>query len=77
MGRGCGVSANEYSCTHGAQINVGDLTPYLTYESKETKEKGVTIKFAPAIGCEGTRCSSSKLASYKKKVRYGAAFCQT
>ncbi len=30
---GCGgVSANElYSCAHGAQINFGDLTPYLTY----------------------------------------------
>jgi hypothetical protein len=26
-----GVSANEYSCAHGAQINFGDLTPYLTY----------------------------------------------
>ncbi len=23
--------ANEYSCAHGAQINFGDLTPYLTY----------------------------------------------
>ncbi len=31
VGVGCGVSANEYSCAHGAQINVGDLTPYLTY----------------------------------------------
>jgi len=29
----CGVSVNEYSCAHGAQINFGDLTPYLTYES--------------------------------------------
>jgi hypothetical protein len=28
---GCGVSANEYICAHGAQINFGDLTPYLTY----------------------------------------------
>jgi hypothetical protein len=28
---GCGVSASEYSCAHGAQINFGDLTPYLTY----------------------------------------------
>ncbi len=28
----CGVSANEYSCTHGAQINFRDLTPYLTYK---------------------------------------------
>ncbi len=28
----CGVSsANEYSFTHGAQINFGDLTSYLTY----------------------------------------------
>ncbi len=24
--------ANEYSCAHGAQINFGDLAPYLTYE---------------------------------------------
>jgi hypothetical protein len=29
---GCGVSANEYSCAHGAQINFGDLTPYITYD---------------------------------------------
>ncbi len=27
----CGASANEYSCAHEAQINFGDLTPYLTY----------------------------------------------
>jgi hypothetical protein len=27
-GGGCGVSVNEYSCAHGAQINYGDLTPY-------------------------------------------------
>jgi hypothetical protein len=32
MGGCCGVSANEYSCAHGAQIkNFEDLTPYLTY----------------------------------------------
>ncbi len=29
-GGGCGVSANEHSCTEGAQINFGDLTPYFT-----------------------------------------------
>jgi hypothetical protein len=33
-GAGCGASANEYNCTHGAQINFGDLTPYLTYDCK-------------------------------------------
>jgi hypothetical protein len=30
-GGGCGVSAHEYSCAHGAQIIFGDLVPYLTY----------------------------------------------
>jgi hypothetical protein len=29
--RPCGVSANEYSCAHGAQINFRDLALYLTY----------------------------------------------
>ncbi len=29
-GGGFGVSANEYSCAHGVQINFGDPTPYLT-----------------------------------------------
>jgi hypothetical protein len=31
---GYGVSANEYSCAHGAQINFEDLTPYLTFGGK-------------------------------------------
>ncbi len=33
-GESCGITAkwaNGYSCAHGAQINFGDLTPYLTY----------------------------------------------
>jgi hypothetical protein len=30
-GGGYGVSANEYGCSHGAQVNFGDLTPYLAY----------------------------------------------
>ncbi len=33
-GKFFGVSANEYSCAHGAQINFGDLTPYLTDDRK-------------------------------------------
>jgi hypothetical protein len=34
-GEGCGVSPNnEYRCTHGAQINFGDITLYLTYDFK-------------------------------------------
>ncbi len=31
MGVCFGVAGNEYSCVYGAQINIGDLTPYLTY----------------------------------------------
>ncbi len=27
----CGVSADEYSCAHGTQVNFGYLTSYLTY----------------------------------------------
>jgi hypothetical protein len=34
----CGVSANEYSCAHGAQINFGDPTPYLTYDVVTSRE---------------------------------------
>ncbi len=30
-GGGCGVSDNEYSSAHEAQVNFGYLTPYLTY----------------------------------------------
>jgi len=30
-GGGCVVSFKEYICVHGAQINFGDLTSYLTY----------------------------------------------
>jgi hypothetical protein len=33
-GGSCGVSANEYGCAHGGQINFGDLTPYLSYVDK-------------------------------------------
>ncbi len=41
-GGGCGVSANEYSCAHGAQINFGDQTPSLPYDihhEENTKEE--------------------------------------
>jgi hypothetical protein len=30
-GEGGVVTANEYSCAHGAPKNFGDLAPYLTY----------------------------------------------
>jgi hypothetical protein len=55
-GGSCGVSANEYSCAHGAQINFEDLTPYLTYEhmyiftvewsvSKNSKQEWLSAAF--------------------------------
>ncbi len=35
MGWGFGVSANEYSCAHGAQINFGDQNPYFTHDRQQ------------------------------------------
>ncbi len=42
----CGVSANEYNCAHsqGAQINFGDLTPYLTYGHREPNGTRLRLK---------------------------------
>ncbi len=35
-GGGCGVSsANEYSFAHGTQVNFGDLTLYLAYDTDD------------------------------------------
>jgi hypothetical protein len=44
---GGGVSANEYSCTHGAQINFGDLTPYLTYDDSGSALKFYRLLYLP------------------------------
>jgi hypothetical protein len=40
----CGVSADEFSCAHGVQINFGDLTSYLTYAKNRPKESQITAK---------------------------------
>ncbi len=64
-GGGCGVSANEYSCTHGAQINFEDVTPCLTYGTNKVKKCAVrkiifctwptkAAKAGPKIYCTGT-----------------------
>jgi hypothetical protein len=37
-GCGCGVLANENSCSHGAKINLGDLNPNLTYRVERRQE---------------------------------------
>ncbi len=42
-GRGGGGSANKYSCAHGAQLNFGDLTPYLTYGIHNTVLQDSTL----------------------------------
>ncbi len=36
----CGVSANEYSCAHGVQVNFRDLTLYLTYGKENWIQRG-------------------------------------
>ncbi len=54
-GESCGVSANEYSCT-GAQINFGDLAPYLTSVARQRlfSEPYMTVHFSHLfIDCTG------------------------
>ncbi len=41
----CGVSANEYSCAHGAQINFWDSTPYLTNVTTQQPPSCRTLLF--------------------------------
>ncbi len=36
---------NEYSSAHGAQINFGDVTPYLTYVATEQSGGDAKVKF--------------------------------
>ncbi len=52
-GGGCGVSANESGCAHGAQINFGDITPYLLlnlwFRRNKNKEE-VPLFYVDRIG---------------------------
>ncbi len=43
-----GVSANEYSCANGAQLNFRDLTPYLTYVPNKRAEKRTIRQSEPS-----------------------------
>ncbi len=67
---GCGVSGNEDSCAHGAQINFGDLTPHLNYayliEEKPAKDGHV-------IGGFQNNFSGSH-AAFEQRLEPKAAF---
>jgi hypothetical protein len=49
----CGVSANEYSCAHGAQINFEDLTPYYIPSATILDNLDETWYDCYANGCSG------------------------
>ncbi len=60
-GGGCGgVSANEYSCAHGAQINFADLTPYLTYGRRLVVDVYL-YKVQLGLSKDGFRLTTNKL----------------
>ncbi len=40
---GGSLSANDYSCAPGAQINFGDLTPYFTYGLRSSTSRYLNI----------------------------------
>jgi hypothetical protein len=46
-------SANEHRCVHGAQINFGDLTPYLTYGGSASVE---VYRRSCALQCAYIKC---------------------
>ncbi len=67
-GGSCGVSAKkcEYSCTHGAQINFGDLTPYLTYEVKRVCKCVRKWALNYSAGCPSGNVSRFFLTKFAK-----------
>ncbi len=63
-GRGvCGVSVNEYSCAHGAQINFGYLTPYSTYDFR-----------GPAISLIAAAGEAGKIPVFLLNLNYSVYF---
>jgi hypothetical protein len=52
------LPANKYSCTHGAQTNFGDLTPYLTY----------AFEYRTLFSLAGL-CSSGQGQTYQRTLR--------
>jgi hypothetical protein len=64
---GCGVSANEYSCAHGAQINLADLTPYLTYARNKSGPLSEFSGLFPAVD-KGDMHGPVKLYSHESKM---------
>jgi hypothetical protein len=83
-GGGWGVSANEYSCEQGAQINFRDLTPYLTYSGGNTSPTApyyswvmfaslmTTPPFIPLVGIQvKERKTIDNVVYFKKKSRNG------
>jgi hypothetical protein len=67
------VSANEYSCAHEAQINFGDLTPYLTYEYilDDLQDFGSRIRIQHSCSI---RILIESLLSYKKVGTFFISF---
>jgi hypothetical protein len=77
---GCGVSVNEYSYAHGAQINFGDLTPYLTYDASlssfncnivillnQCKENALTYRWWRVTKAESLVCECLGRIDFLKK----------
>jgi hypothetical protein len=74
-GKSCGVSANEYSCTHGAQMNFGDLTLYLTYgergQGAPKRKKRGHIYRGTAMKGDLTRWREGKTGGDRQKQKDG------
>jgi hypothetical protein len=65
---GCKVSANEYSCTHGNQINCEDIIPNLTFDFNNILQQNKAFR----ISCRLTAriISSSFYKPIKERVAW-------
>jgi hypothetical protein len=78
---GCRVSANEYSCVHGAQINYGDLSPYLTFVLMALVQRrvhpGSLIRIEPGTFLVGGRLAYHQLRHAHPSFSYATPLQDT
>ncbi len=74
---GCGVSAKEYSWAHGAQINFGDLTPYLTYGATPLLQTSTDSSTHPVKNAPNIFRNKSAACSNRLRVQIIPQPCRT
>jgi hypothetical protein len=64
-----GVSANEYSCAHEAQIDIGDLITYLTYDKNCLQSNSRRVVGGGGSGSLSLFCGGDKRTNYRRRAQ--------